>query len=99
MKLFWVLLVAHFCGDVLFYSAHLSKAKRACTFLERFGAVARHCLIHASFILMVGWLSGIEVFYAAAFIFGIHFGIDLLRIQVEPLFFDSDKFIIIKNDR
>ena len=96
MNLFWVLLSAHICGDVLSYSPLLSKAKRSNSFLLKTNSIARHCLVHAGFVLIVGWVAGIDgLFVAAGYIFVVHFGIDWFRIQIEPHFLNPKEFVVI----
>jgi hypothetical protein len=96
LNLFLVLVTAHVCGDVLTYSTLLARAKRSGSRFARAKAVALHCLIHAFFVLILGWLFGIKgAVVAAGYIFVVHFMIDFVRVQTELRLFDPKCFIII----
>ena len=99
MNLFVVLLVAHICGDVLSYSSLLSRAKRSDDIFKRNRAVIIHCLLHAIFVLLLGWLFRVEgSMIAAGYIFIVHFFIDFSRVQIEPIFFNTKKIVIINKN-
>jgi hypothetical protein len=96
LNLFLVLVTAHVCGDLLTYSTFLARTKRSGSRFARAKAVALHCLIHAFFVLILGWLFGIKgAVVAAVYIFTVHFMIDFVRVQVEPLFFNFSEPVII----
>jgi len=96
LNLFLVLLAAHVCGDVLTYSTILARAKRWGSRSFRAKALALHCLVHAFFVLILGWIFGVEgIVFAAGYIFFVHFGIDFVRVQTELHLFDPKYFIII----
>lgn len=97
MKLFFLLLAAHICGDFFLYSIRISSAKRTSDFIRRLEAVFIHCVFH--FILILLWLLPYDFIFqlrAALYISIIHFIIDFSRVRVEEFLYDKKDFTILK---
>ncbi|MBC2695737.1 MAG: DUF3307 domain-containing protein [Desulfobacteraceae bacterium] len=97
MKLFFLLLAAHICGDFFLYSTRISRAKRTSDVIKRLKAVFLHCFFH--FILILLWLMPYDFIFrlrAALYISIIHFIIDFSRVHVEGFLYDKKDFIILK---
>jgi len=97
VNLFFLLIAAHLCGDLLVYSDNVSEAKRKGELRSRVAAIGFHCLVHACWVWVWLWPQGIErKITAGFFVFIAHFIIDFTRIYVEPRWLGRDKIKILK---
>jgi hypothetical protein len=99
----WVLaglLAAHVCGDILAYSRFVSGMKRAERAASRVLATSVHCLVHAVLVFLFLWAVPMATrLYAALYVFGVHFLIDLIRVALERNFYPpEDRVILSKKD-
>jgi hypothetical protein len=90
-------LAAHFCGDVLTYSALLAESKRSQSLLSKTAAIGLHGLVHGCFVWFWLWVFNLEgKLPAAVFIATTHFLIDWGRTLLEEKWFDENEFKILK---
>ena len=83
LKVFGLLLIAHFCGDILLASYRLAVLKRSSALQTQIVGVAGHCGVHALLAGILLFLSRLPWVNAAALVFVFHFVIDFVRSSVE----------------
>jgi hypothetical protein len=98
LNIFFLLLVSHVLGDVIFTSYRLAVLKRSQGLSDQVLAISYHSSVHALFagllLLIMGrlWLKG------ALLVFAIHFGIDFLRCRVEMRLFGPDRIHVKRSE-
>lgn len=95
--LFFRLLAAHICGDVITYSPTISQSKRSPQNLRRTIAIVVHCFIHILFIWIWLWDVSINIkLFASIYFFIVHSIIDSMRVVVEDTLIKNEDTIIIR---
>ena len=83
LKVLGLLLVAHFCGDILFASHRLAVLKRGSGLSDQLLGLIGHCCIHAFVAGILLFLARSLWIRATTMLFGFHFLIDFVRSSVE----------------
>lgn len=97
MNFFFALLVAHFCGDILFNFSFLSQSKRSDNFSGKVTGVTIHCLIHAASVMIVFHVLSLNnILMAASMVFFFHSLIDLIRPSYEKMLIPRSQFLIMR---
>lgn len=97
LKLFFLILGAHLCGDVLIYSPALAGNKRSGPFLQRSKFILRHVLIHALLVWLWLWPFSFQLkLTASLYILIVHFLIDISRTYYEPILINKNDFHIFQ---
>lgn len=97
MKLLFLLIASHLCGDILVYSPRMAESKRIDNLPARMKAIAFHCFIHAFWVWLWLWSSENKLkLYASLCVFASHFIIDLFRTYLEEALINKNEFKIFK---
>jgi hypothetical protein len=98
LRVFGLLLIAHFCGDIIFASYRLAVLKRSSALPDQILGLAGHCCIHAFlagiFLILAGfpWIEG------AVLVFVFHFLIDFVRSSVDRERFGSGNVYVKRSE-
>jgi hypothetical protein len=83
LKVLGLLLVAHFCGDILFASHRLAVLKRSSGLSNQLLGLVGHCCIHAFVAGIILFLARSPWIRATTMLFVFHFLIDFARSSLE----------------
>ena len=98
LHIFFLLIVTHVLGDVVFTSYRLAVLKRNSEFSNQILAVGFHCTVHALFVGLLLLLFGGFWLKAALLVFVAHFLIDFVRCRVEINLFGPDRIHVKRSE-
>ena len=98
MSVFFLLVLSHVLGDVLFTSYRLAVLKRSAAVLSQVLGVGCHSLVHASLAGMLLGVGGFPWFHGAIMVFVFHFMIDLVRSGVEKRRFGHGRIYVRRSE-
>ena len=98
LKVFGLLLIAHFCGDILFASYRLAVLKRSSALPTQMLGVAGHCGVHALLAGILLFLARLPWIKTAVMVFTFHFVIDFVRSSVEKAIFGPGNIYVRRSE-
>jgi hypothetical protein len=98
VRVFWLLLISHLLGDILFTSYRLAVLKRSSAFPAQLLGVGCHCLVHAVLAGVLLSLNHLSWLRGALMVFVFHFMIDLARSSVEKKMFGQGRIYVRRSE-
>ena len=98
MSAFFLLLLSHVLGDVLFTSYRLAVLKRSSSALGQLLGVGCHSLVHAALAGMLLGVGGFTWLNGAIMVFVFHFIIDFVRSGVEKRRFGHGRIYVRRSE-
>ena len=98
LYIFFLLLVSHVLGDVVFTSYRLAVLKRSERISDQLLAISFHSSVHAFFAAVILLVLGRHWLKGCLLLLFLHFAIDFLRCRVEMSLYGSGRIHVKRSE-